>query len=135
MLLGVRSNSGPRFFAPQPLLGARFSSFGTCRQPFFELARPHILLLQRFPGVRSVVKQIGRSQPLSVRCGWSAAGGRQGRGPSVLRPADVVLSESFVILGEAKDTSARQNTSKLVFALAYSYLWLRPRYSVSAKCK
>jgi len=74
MLLGVRNYSGPRFFALQPLFGECFSSFGTCSQPFSEPARPHILLLQRFPGARSGVKKTGCSQPLSVRCVRSAAG-------------------------------------------------------------
>ena len=32
-----------------------------------------------------------------------------------------------------EDTPARQKTSTLVFALAYPYLWLRRRYSVSAE--
>ena len=35
---------------------------------------------------------------------------------------------TFRIFGFALDTPARQNASKLAFALAYSYLWLRLRY-------
>jgi hypothetical protein len=39
------------------------------------------------------------------------------------------------ILACAEDTSARQNASKLAFALAYAYFGMRRRYFRSTKCK
>ena len=47
---------------------------------------------------------------------------------------DLAMPSPCTIFGFAQDTLARQKASKFLFS-TYSYLWLRPRYSRSAKCK
>ncbi|MDE6778501.1 MAG: hypothetical protein K2J51_03390, partial [Alistipes sp.] len=53
--------------------------------------------------------------------------------PARQNASKLAFALAYSYFGCALDTPARQNASKLAFALAYSYLWLRRRYFASEK--